>query len=42
VKRRKNDSPVALIFVGCCFFFAMHVAELLEPFVLAVIEAVTK
>lgn len=42
MKRRKDDSPVALILIGCCFFFAMHIADLLEPFVLGMIEAVTK
>jgi hypothetical protein len=42
VKRRKDDSPVALMFVAGCFFFAMHVADLLEPFVVGIVEAVTK
>ena len=42
MKRRKDDSPVALIFVGCCFFFAMHIADAIEPFVVGIVEAVTK
>jgi hypothetical protein len=38
MKSRKKDSPIALLCIGLCFFFALHIASVLEVFVEAIKE----